>query len=260
MELKFNNPGVDYMINSIMVFQSDEQTAFWSEPLYYFYPALDKTFAQSLAFAERKRYIEQTLRGVYLDIEKTIEEKVIAYTKHWEKYTKQIAGVLTEVFGVDCDALFNTMECNISMNPISPRFLKEQKFEIFYLNSERGALGVAMHEIIHFVWFYVWKQVFEDTFEEYESPSMKWILSEMVVESIMSDTRLSSINPYFPRENGGCIYPYFFDMKVNGKLVLDILDEMYRSYDIREFMKESYAFCLANEEEIRKHIERAERI
>ncbi len=28
--------------------------------------------------------------------------------------------------------------------------------------------------------------------------------SEMVVESIMRDRRLSSINPYFPRENGGC--------------------------------------------------------
>ncbi|MFR5786273.1 MAG: hypothetical protein ACLUHE_03445 [Christensenellales bacterium] len=50
----------------------------------------------------------------------------------------------------------------------------------------------------------------EDNYDEYERPSLKWILSEMVVESVMRDERLSSINPYFPRENGGCVYPYFF--------------------------------------------------
>jgi len=82
-----------------------------------------------------------------------------------------------------------------------------------YFNSERGAIGVVLHEIIHIVWFYVWNKIYGDSFDEYERPSLKWILSEMVVETIKSDERLSSINPYYPRENGGCIYPCFFDMK-----------------------------------------------
>lgn len=68
--------------------------------------------------------------------------------------------------------------------------------------------------------------MFGDNDDEYERPSLKWILSEMVVESVMKDERLSSINPYFPRENGGCICPYFFDMMVDGKLILDTLDAM----------------------------------
>lgn len=38
-------------------------------------------------------------------------------------------------------------------------------------------------------------------------------------------TGLGSINPYFPRENGGCIYPYFFD--IDGKRILDTLDVIY---------------------------------
>ena len=67
----------------------------------------------------------------------------------------------------------------------------------------------------------------------------------------MSDPRLSSINPYFPREEGGCIYPYFFDMKAGGELILGTLDKMYRSENIRDFMRDSYAYCLEHEREIR---------
>ncbi len=74
-----------------------------------------------------------------------------------------------------------------------------------WLSGGRGDafLGVTLHEIIHFVWFHVWNQEFRDSYEEYERPSLKWILSEMVVESIMTDPRPSELNPYFPREDGG---------------------------------------------------------
>ncbi len=80
----------------------------------------------------------------------------------------------------------------------------------------------------------------------------------MVVESIMRDPRLSSINPYFPREQGGCVYPYFFDMEIDGALILTTIDEMYRAMSIESFMKESYAYCQAHEAEIRNHILKAE--
>lgn len=259
MELKFTNPGIDYMINSIIEFQKDDQTPFWSDSLYYFYKGLDKEYAKTLEFQDRKNYIEKVLRETYEELEETINNKIVVYSKHWETHKPKIEAALSDAFKVDCKALFNDMVCKVSMNPVSPRFLQENSFEVFYLNSEKGALGTAVHEIIHFVWFYVWNQVFNDSYEEYESPSLKWILSEMVVESVMRDPRLSTINPYFPRENGGCIYPYFFDMEVNGKLVLDVLEEMYRTQDIKEFMKNSYEYCLNNEAEIRKHIETAER-
>lgn len=258
MNLTFINPGIDYMIESIMAFQSDNETAFWSDSLYYFYPQLDKEYAQKIGYTERKRYIEQVLRATYKDLEDVINNKITDYSRHWGNNKEQIVNALSEAFGIDCTALFNEMRCNISINPISPRFLKEEYFEVFYLNSERGALGVSIHEIIHIVWFYVWNQVFGDGYDEYESPSLKWILSEMVVESIMEDSRLSSLNPYFPREQGGCIYPYFFDMKVNNRLVLNTINEMYKSQDIKSFMKNSYDFCMKHEEEIRTHIELSE--
>lgn len=166
------------------------------------------------------------MRAVYTELGDTINEKVALYTRHWITCKPQITAALSDAFGVDCANLFNDIRCNLSLNPIEPRFLKERCYDTFYLNSERGAIGGGIHEIVHFVWFYVWNRLFGDNDDEYERPSLKWILSEMVVESVMKDERLSSINPYFPRENGGCIYPYFFDMMVDGKLILDTLDAM----------------------------------
>lgn len=50
MDIEFVNPGVDYMIQRMMDFQTKAESAFWSEPLYRFYPQLDKAYAISLPF------------------------------------------------------------------------------------------------------------------------------------------------------------------------------------------------------------------
>ena len=61
MDIEFVNPGVDYMIQRMMDFQTEAESAFWSEPLYRFYPQLDKAYAISLPFSERNEYIERTM-------------------------------------------------------------------------------------------------------------------------------------------------------------------------------------------------------
>ena len=223
-------------------------------PFVSFFPQLDKAHADSLPFSKRREYIEHTLRAIYTEIEETINKKVLMYSQYWDDCKLQISAALSDAFGVDCSSLFNDLQCNVTMNPIEPRFLKEHRFDVFYLNSERGAIGESIHEIVHFMWFYVWNQLFGDDYDEYERPSLKWILSEMVVESVMKDKRLSSINPYFPRENGGCIYPCFFDMKVDDVLILDTLDSMYQSQSIENFMRNSFAYCKEHEAEIREHM------
>jgi hypothetical protein len=133
-------------------------------------------------------------------LENNINGKTALHTQYWAVCKGQI----TDAFNIDCTNLFNDLRCNVSIK-ICPRFLKEQYFDVFYLNSERGAIGASIHELVHFVWFYVWNQLFRDNYDEYERPSLKWILSEMVVESVMKDSRLSTINPYFPGERDSCL-------------------------------------------------------
>ncbi len=256
MEIKYQNPGFKSMIDSILQFQSDNETVYWLDGLYAFYPQLDKEYAKTLEWNERYKYISDVLEKEY--DETKINEKVKIYNEYWLQKKNQINDALSEAFEIDCKKIYNNMICDVSMNPTSPRYLMEKRFEVFYLNSEKGAIGTSIHEMIHFAWFYVWNIVFQDDYDEYERPSLKWILSEMVVESIMKDERLSSINPYFPREHGGCVYSYFFDMEVGGGLILDKLDLMYKNMNIREFMLESYGYIRDHEQEIRQHIKEAE--
>lgn len=258
MDITFLNPGADYTIGRIMAFQTEAESPFWSEPLYHFYPQLDRTHAASLPFPQRRDYMEGTLRAVYGTLEETINEKTAQYARHWDGCREQVTAALSDAFGLNCGDLFNDLRCNVTMNPIMPRFLTERTFDLFYLASDRGAIGLALHELVHFVWFHVWNRLFGDSYGEYERPSLKWILSEMVVEAVMQDERLRSINPYFPREQGGCVYPYFFSMVVEGRPILDTLDDMYKSQSMGAFMRSSYAYCQAHEAEIRAHIQTSE--
>lgn len=192
MHIEFVNPGFEYMLNSIMEFQKDDVSSFWNDSLFYFFKELDKEYAYSLSTERRREYFEEKMLEIYKANESLLEEKVQAYAKYWNENKEEIIQAFSDAFEVDCSVLFNDLVCNISLNPVSPRYLKEHAFDVFYLNSERGALGNALHEMVHFVWFTVWHDLFNDSYEEYENPSLKWILSELIVEAIMSDERLSS--------------------------------------------------------------------
>lgn len=258
MNITFFNPGFAHSIDSILLFQADGETPYWSDSLFYFYPQLSKEAFGALKPDERRTYLTDALSRTYEELKEQLNAKAEAYNAHWLRHRAQAEDALSDAFELDARPLFNDLKGMITLNPVCPRFLKERTFDVFHMNSERGALGITLHEMIHYLWFHVWNSIYHDSYDEYERPGMKWILSEMVVESIMRDERLSSINPYFPRENGGCVYGYFQDMTVDGSPILDTIEQMYRRRDIKAFMAQSYAYCLRHEPEIRAHIEKAE--
>lgn len=97
--------------------------------------------------------MEDVLSSIYKEQEKTIEEKVDIYSSFWGRHERDISRALSNAFSLDSSDIFNDLRCYVSMNPISPRFLSDGSFEVFYLNSGKGAIGTAIHEIIHFFWF-----------------------------------------------------------------------------------------------------------
>ena len=258
MNITYKNPGYQHSVDSIMLFQTEGQTPFWSDLILHFYPQINKKELVKRNVADRKKYLESLFEEIYKSTKKELENKAISYNEHFAKYKSQIDDALSDAFEIDASLIYNDLTGNITLNPVCPRFLKERYFDVFYKNSERGALGLSLHEVIHYYWFHVWNKHFGDSYEEYDTPSLKWILSEMVVEAIMNDKRLSSINPYFPREDGGCVYPYFLDMIIDGELILDKLNLLYCNNRITDFMEASYAYCLKHEHAIRQHIMKAE--
>ena len=258
MNVTYKNPGCEYSIESIMLFQPEEQSSFWSEPLLYFYPQIDKNEITGRDLAGRKEYLFEVFSDIYRSTKDELDGKVVCYNEYFSKYRSQIEDALSDAFELDARSLYNDLTGNITLNPICPRFLKERRFDVFCKSSEKGALGMSLHEIIHYFWFYVWNGHFGDSYEEYEMPSLKWMLSEMVVEALMSDRRLSSVNPYFPRENGGCVYSYFQDMMIDRTPVLKTIDKLYHDNGITDFMEAAYAYCAEHEQAIRQHIGEAE--
>ena len=64
--------------------------------------------------------------------------------------------------------------------------------------------------MIHFIWFYIWQQHFTDNTEEYENPHIKWILSEMVIDTIIKYTEIGNLYPEPYKHH--LAYEYFYDM------------------------------------------------
>lgn len=250
MKLEYKKPELEYSVESIMLFHDGTQSEYWTESLFYFYPQIDKTKFQSLEVYQRKEYLKDVLSKVILTID--LDKKVIEYQKYWDTNVSDIQKALEDAFDLSLTDKFNDMVAYITLNPICPRYLENNSFDTFYLNSERGALGMVLHEIIHFIWFFVWSSHFHDEKAEYESPYMKWIFSEMVVDPIMRhDKRLSSINPYF---NNGCVYDYFYTMKIDDTPILGTMLNLYENNSIIAFMEKGYQYCLEHEEEIRNQM------
>jgi len=256
MKLKFEYAGVGYSTDTILEFTKAGLSPFWTEPLFHFYPDMDKAHFLQLDYTGRKKYLSGYFTVYESKSRDLLAEKLNSYNSYWQKYEAQIVSALEEIFSIDLTAVFNDLTCMTTFCPVSPRYLDRHTFDNFFMESEKGALGTAIHEIIHFVWFHVWKNKFHDSPAEYETPHLKWIISEMVVEPVMRDPRLGSINPYY--QHKACVYPYFYTMNISGAPILDTLYSMISAMPISDAMDAAYRYCADHEKDIRSHIERCE--
>jgi len=160
MKITYKNPGFEHSVENILLFQTDETSAYWSDALLYFYPEIDKRELSNKTYAYKREYLLNVLFPTYRELEPELENKVVLYNARWEKYSNQIEAAFSDAFGIDTRLIFNDITANITLNPVGPRFLKEHYFDVFYKNSDKGAIGVSIHEMIHFVWFHVWNKTF----------------------------------------------------------------------------------------------------
>lgn len=252
MKLLYKDPGYKYSVESISEFIKQDE--FWSEPIFHFFPELLKfkgSFDKSSDNKDIVKEISGTVFELYRSREKEIQSKVISYQENWNRYERLINERFSSIFQFDTSDIFNDLVCNITLDPISPRYLREHVFDVFYMNSDEGSMGSALHEIVHYLWFYLWNKKYKDSYEQYEAPSLIWILSEAVVEQILSDEEFNKINPY---HESGNAYPYFYNMIVTGRLLYDYLNEIYKNNSMDKFMDESYQFIVENEKEIRSQM------
>ena len=249
MQIVFQNPGFDYSVDSVLLFQTENTGGWWRKALYAFYPQVNRELMERLSGAERTAYLREVLSDVYCQLVPELTAKREAYQTHWEENHQAVEEALGDIFQMPLAGRFQNIRANITLNPICPRFLAERTFDLFYRNSPRGALGMSLHEIVHFIWFDRWSALFRDEQAEYEAPHLKWIFSEMAVKAILGDARLAERNPYYP---DSCVYDYFYTMAVEKRPILETMEELFAERNIDRFMMEGYRYCREHETEIRR--------
>ncbi len=169
MNIRFCNAGAQYSIDSVMMFQTDDTSSWWRDVLFECYTDLDKEKFTTLDGAGQQDYIASYLERLYNEQCANINNKLVQYQQHWDKHSAVVNETFSEIFGVDTTAIFNDIVVNVTLNPISPRFLTEKVFDVYYLNSHSGALGMCLHELVHYIWFDIWHGHFGDDYSQYEA-------------------------------------------------------------------------------------------
>lgn len=252
MQVTVERMNKEETINDALSFQSDDNSIFWREPLFdpRWYPELDRAKGFDAPWPERKAYLTDALGKIYDDNIDALDTKVKACQQTWESNKDKITQMFSKVFEINAKDILNDIKVSVSLNIICPRDLETHWMSTFWRANDANFLETLIHESIHFAWFYVWQKHFHDNPQEYNTPHMKWLLSEMVVDTLLRNTELKTLF----RNYKYSAYSYFYDMKVGDRCVLDILSEIYNTHTLTDFMELAYDFIQKNQEEIKAQI------
>ncbi len=244
-------------IDFILFHQKDNTPNWWQKRLFEAYSDLDYEYAKSLSESERFEYITKKMKIQKENKQTTINNSIKMFQNFW---TEQISNKLNlaykDAFDNDCTNILNDMSANIGLNPICPRDISQHCFDIYHYFEVKYAVSVALHEITHFVWFYFWQKHFQDDSIEYDAPHLKWLLSEIVVETIIRNSKINDLVEQ-PKD---IAYSYFYDITINNEYIFDTMKRLYsKRKDIYDFMEKSFDWIKQNETELREKIAIAEK-
>lgn len=256
MRLMWKQKDIEDDLEFILFLQQDNKPDWWSKRLFEVFPTLDYEQARKLPESERLKYIRKEMKKLAILHNDDIQNSIKMFQTKWASVAKKLNQAYSSTFGVDCTKILNDMVGFVGLDPVCPRNVQEHTFDVFYRFDPEYALLTALHEITHFVWFYVWQEYFKDDPNEYNSPNLKWILSEIVVEPLIRNSEIGKL----VKQPRYIAYSYFYNMEINGDLLFDTMKKLYlERKDIYDFMEKSYKFIQQNEPELREKIAKAEK-
>ena len=255
MKLNWQQKDFDSDLDFILFHQKDGTPIWWQKQLFQAYPDLDYEYALSLPESNRFEYISEQMKIQAEKRKSVVDNSIKIFSDKWSEISDKLNDVYSNAFDNDCNNILNDMVANVGLNPICPRDIQNHSFDIYHYFDSQYAITTALHEITHFVWFYFWQKHFQDNSTEYDFPNIKWLLSEIVVETIIRNSEINNLikQPQY------IAYSYFYDMTINGELLFDIMKKMYiNRTDIYDFMEKSFNWIKNNESELREKIAVAE--
>lgn len=241
----------------ILVHQKDGTPVWWHRRIFDAYSDLDYDYCWNKKITENQRfdYITKQMKIQAVKCADAIRKSITVFENTWQLIAEKLNAIYGAAFDNDCSNILNDMKAEVGLNPICPRNIQDYTFHVYYKFEHKFAMSIALHEITHFVWFYFWQKHFKDNRDEYNQPNLKWLLSEIVVETIIRNSEIEKLTEH-PKY---IAYSYFYDMKISGEFVFDIMKKLYlERKDIFDFMEKSFDWIKKNEPELRANIAAAE--
>ena len=166
----------------------------------------------------------------------------------YNNFIKENNYLREEYFNIKWPKEYKEISVGIGLIPVCPRYIKEKAFDIHKKNKE-DLIDTCMHELCHFLFFEKCKEIYPNwKYEDFDSPSLLWYLSEIVIDPILNSTNIQKIY----KHKFKC-YDIFYNVEIDNINLLDKITSIYKNNSIETAIKESYDYLKEHEEEfIRK--------
>lgn len=243
-KVKFTIAGINEIIDVLMEFLNMKEEGPNKEDIFNKYPLLKERLENSKEINQKEIVINffAKFEDKNKKIFKTIKDD---FQKEWDKINDPIMVALEKVNEIKWNSRQKEFIARVTSNPICPRYLSQNTFDIFFGIHNDLMKKIVLHELSHFIFFEKWKSIHKDyDDEEFETPHLLWKLSEMIPYIILKDKRIQEIYEHEP-----CVYDIWHKTKIKGKPILDLLQEIYDSRkDFEDFVNKSWELINANKE------------
>ncbi len=215
-----------------------------SEKIYTMYPNLKGKINKSDIGTDLELKIESLIKDDYesfISLNEDIDKKYSAVTEPIEdEYLKTI----NKYFEIDKDY---DIKAGIGLIPVFPRDIQNSLYYIGLADNQM-VIETFIHEVCHFAFFEKCKEIFDNLDDsDYNSPSLLWYLSEIVIDVILNNEVFSKISNIKFRS-----YEKFYDIKINNQCIIDTINKIFSENTVSEAIYKSYEYLLDNEEIFRK--------
>ncbi len=220
-------------------------------PQYHFHESIKRAYPELIESLKSSKNKSQTIWDFFQEKEKERSKDLALakgrYTRAWKEVNENFLKLIQERIQTSWSPEFSEFKARITLNPICPRYLKYQTFDLYWKMNEEQVKIVILHELSHFLFFKKIKEIFPEVNEqEFEHPHLIWKLSE-IAPGILFSKEVSELN--LPKER--LYYSFLDNITLKGKFILAELNKLYeKSKDFESFVKSSLVYLKENEEEL----------
>jgi hypothetical protein len=171
-KVNFTLSNIDEVIDVIMYFINSKESINNCESIFLKYPLLKDKLSN--AKEEDKKDIVYNFFSKFESKNRKIYEQIrIDFQREWDKINNPLMKALEEVNEIKWGDKHKEFTARITSNPICPRYLNENIFDIYFGVHNDLMIKIVLHELSHFIFFEKCKIIYPNyNKEEFESPHL----------------------------------------------------------------------------------------